>query len=101
MNVDFLWHGAHLMVHKQNFNHCSILDYIAIGVAESWLQRLFNAAVPTQSIVGSYLNYIDPYLQNWQTMYYRHHWNRLREIKTRWDPTGYFRFPQGIPSNIS
>ena len=30
-------------------------------------------------------------------MYYRHHWDRLREIKTRWDPTWYFRFPQGIP----
>jgi hypothetical protein len=72
-------------------------DYTAIDIAERWLQRLLNAAAPIQSIVGSYLNYIDPYLKDWQSMYYRHHWDRLREIKTKWDPTGYFRFPQGIP----
>ena len=39
-------------------------DYSGIDAAESWLQRLLNAAAPTQSIVGSYLNYIDPYLQD-------------------------------------
>ncbi|CAF1604696.1 unnamed protein product [Rotaria magnacalcarata] len=72
-------------------------DYAAINAAESWWQRLLNAAAPTQSIVGAYLNYIDPYMPNWQSMYYRNNWNRLREIKTIWDPTWYFRFPQGIP----
>jgi hypothetical protein len=72
-------------------------DYTAIAVAERWLQRLLNAAAPTQSIVGSYLNYIDPYMKDWQSMYYRHQWDQLREVKTKWDPTGYFRFPQGIP----
>ena len=72
------------------------VDYIAIHIATNWLQRLFNAAASSQSIVGSYVNYIDPYLKDWQKMYYRHHWNRLREIKIQWDPTDYFRFPQGI-----
>ncbi|CAF1060381.1 unnamed protein product [Didymodactylos carnosus] len=74
-------------------------DPLAIDVSERWLQRLRNAAAPTQSIVGAYLNYIDPYLPDWQTMYYRNHWERLREINTKWDPTWYFRFPQGIPPN--
>ncbi|CAF1113842.1 unnamed protein product [Rotaria sordida] len=74
-------------------------DSTAINIAESWLKRLMNAAAPTGSIVGGYLNYIDPYMDNWQQMYYREHWDRLREIKTVWDPTWYFRFPQGIPPN--
>lgn len=56
-----------------------------------------KAASRTGSMVGSYLNYIDPYLDNWQELYYRDHWDRLREIKSQWDPTWYFRFPQGIP----
>ena len=72
-------------------------DATAINVAESWLKRLTNAASPSKSIVGGYLNYIDPYLDNWQELYYRDHWDRLREINGVWDPTWYFRFPQGIP----
>ncbi|CAF1155179.1 unnamed protein product [Didymodactylos carnosus] len=72
-------------------------DPYAIEMSEKFLQKLIDAAAPTKSIVGAYLNYIDPYLPNWQTMYYRNHWDRLREIQTKWDPTWYFRFPQGIP----
>ena len=72
-------------------------DAMAINVAESWLKRLMKAASPSKSIVGGYLNYINPYLDNWQALYYRDHWQRLREINGVWDPTWYFRFPQGIP----
>jgi hypothetical protein len=72
-------------------------DPYAIEMGEKFLQKLIDAAAPTQSIVGSYINYIDPYLPDWETMYYRNHWDRLREITTKWDPTWYFRFPQGIP----
>ena len=74
-------------------------DAVAISIAESWFNRLFNAASHTGSIVGAYVNYIDPYLDNWQQLYYRNHWQRLKEIKTKWDPNWYFRFPQGIPPN--
>ena len=72
-------------------------DSTAISFTENWLKRVWTAALPTSSIVGAYLNYIDPYMENWQTLYYRQHWDRLREIKARWDPNWYFRFPQGIP----
>jgi hypothetical protein len=72
-------------------------DPYAIEMSEKFLQKLIDAAAPTQSIVGAYVNYIDPYLPNWEIMYYRNYWNRLREIKTKWDPNWYFRFPQGIP----
>lgn len=72
-------------------------DADAIEMSEKFLQRLIDAAAPTKSIVGAYINYIDPYLPNWETMYYRDYWDRLRQIATKWDPTWYFRFPQGIP----
>jgi len=72
-------------------------DPYAIEMSEKFLQKLIDAAAPTQSIVGAYVNYIDPYLPNWEIMYYRNYWDRLREIKTKWDPNWYFRFPQGIP----
>jgi hypothetical protein len=74
------------------------IDPYAIDMAEKFLQKLIDAAAPTQSIVGAYINYIDPYLRDWETMYYRNYWDRLREIKTKWDPTSYFRFSQSIPS---
>jgi hypothetical protein len=48
-------------------------DAMAINIAENWLKRLMNAASASKSIVGGYLNYIDPYLGNWQ---------RLREINS-------------------
>jgi hypothetical protein len=75
-------------------------DSTAIRVTEEWLNRLFDAARSTSSVVGAYLNYIDPYMDNWQTLYYRHHWDRLRDIVGRWDPGWYFRFPQGIPPRV-
>lgn len=74
-------------------------DAIAYDMAQKVLKKLFDAAAPTKSIPGAYLNYIDPYLPDWERMYYRDHWDRLREINTKWDPTWYFRFPQGIPPN--
>jgi hypothetical protein len=46
---------------------------------------------------GAYQNFVDPSLANWQQAYYGDNLFRLRRIKTRVDPSGAFRFPQGIP----
>lgn len=51
--------------------------------------------------LGSYINYIDPLLENWQQKYYRESYHRLLQIKSHWDPSGYFNFQQGIGSNFS
>ncbi|CAF3795536.1 unnamed protein product [Rotaria sp. Silwood1] len=72
-------------------------DPYARQMSEKFLEKLIDAAAPTKSIVGAYINHIDPYLRDWQTMYYRNNWDRLRDIQTKWDPTWYFRFPRGIP----
>ncbi len=68
-------------------------DPYAIEMGEKFLQKLIDAAAPTQNIVGAYINYINPYLLNWEIMHYRNNWDRLREIKKKWDPIWYFRFP--------
>jgi hypothetical protein len=47
---------------------------------------------------GSYLNYIDPLLQDWQQKYYRSSYPALMLVKQQWDPEGRFDFQQGIGS---
>ena len=47
---------------------------------------------------GSYLNYIDPLLTNWESKFYGKSYKRLLEIKKKWDPSGLFDFQQGIGS---
>ena len=47
---------------------------------------------------GSYINYIDPFLRNWQTAYYLDNYPRLLEIKKSVDPSNFFHFNQSIGS---
>jgi hypothetical protein len=47
---------------------------------------------------GSYVNYIDPLLLDWQNSYYRQQYDRLLKVKKHWDPKGQFDFQQGIGS---
>jgi FAD binding domain/Berberine and berberine like len=50
---------------------------------------------------GSYVNYIDPLLMDWQQNYYRDKYARLLKVKKYWDPKGRFNFQQGIGSSFS
>jgi hypothetical protein len=49
---------------------------------------------------GAYLNYIDPLLTDWKRKYYGNSLNRLKQLKQKWDPKGFFGFQQGIASNF-
>jgi hypothetical protein len=48
---------------------------------------------------GAYVNYIDPLLTDWKTMYYGSEYSRLLEIKQAVDTDNLFGFQQGIGSD--
>lgn len=45
---------------------------------------------------GAYVDYTDPDLVDWQQKYYGANYRRLQSVKAKWDPHGFFTFPQGI-----
>ena len=66
------------------------------AAATGWLQGLEDAFAPVTQ--GSYLNYIDPTLDDWQQAYYGANLSRLRQIKQQHDPDDVFHFAQSIPT---
>ena len=63
-----------------------------------WGFKFYQALEP--SFTGSYVNYIDPLLDNWQQKYYERNYKRLTEIKRRLDPKNFFHFQQSIGSKF-
>ncbi|KZT64703.1 Glucooligosaccharide oxidase [Daedalea quercina L-15889] len=67
-----------------------------------FVDGLYNSVTanePDAYKYGAYANYIDPLLtsEEWHRLYYGSNYDRLRQIKTKFDPTGVFTFPQSIP----
>lgn len=62
-----------------------------------WAYNFLEALRP--HFQGAYVNYIDPLLTDWKTMYYADKYCRLLEIKQAVDPDNIFGFQQGIGSN--
>ncbi|QNP74829.1 FAD-binding oxidoreductase [Streptomyces roseirectus] len=67
--------------------------------------RTGGAPVPDDSTDGCYVNYadsdmLDPRLNRsgvpWSTLYYKDNYDRLRRVKTHWDPHNFFRHRMSI-----
>jgi hypothetical protein len=61
----------------------------------TWLSNLHSVFAPVTQ--GSYQNYIDPTLADWEHAYYGANLPRLRLTKGRRDPDDLFHFAQSIP----
>jgi FAD/FMN-containing dehydrogenase len=61
----------------------------------NWLTSYHNSMRPYAS-GQAYQNYIDPSLTNWRQAYYGGNYDRLSQIKLKYDPHQVFNFPQAI-----
>ena len=61
-----------------------------------WLRDIDQAVRPHLS-GSSYQNYVDPELDDHLNSYHGANLPRLREVKSRYDPDNFLRFPQSIP----
>ncbi len=67
--------------------------------ARCWLARSWASARPWGS-GGVYPNFPDPDLKDWAHAYYGTNYDRLVRVKGRYDPGGFYRFRQSLPSHV-
>ena len=57
-----------------------------------------DGPVPDGRLDGCYVNYPDVDLPNWETLYYKENYPKLRQVKKKWDPLNIFNHAQSIES---
>lgn len=62
-----------------------------------WAQRVKDTLTPF-ALDGraTYINYIENPFDGWQAAYYGDNYDRLRRVKSRFDPENFFQFPMGV-----
>jgi hypothetical protein len=65
--------------------------------ARAWLSRSWALVHPWGS-GGVYPNFPDPDLDDWPLAYHGGNLERLVRVRERYDPDGFFRFPQSLAS---
>ncbi|MGR6971319.1 FAD-binding oxidoreductase [Streptomyces cynarae] len=65
------------------------------ATAQSWLDSA-HTSMRGYASGAAYQNYTDPTLSNWRKAYYGDAATRLAQLKHRYDPDGFFTFPQSL-----
>ncbi|MGI8666483.1 MAG: FAD-binding oxidoreductase [Jatrophihabitans sp.] len=106
------WGGAYNRVpveatafaHRQqlfSLKHALLLDFDATEQdqqrAADWVRRSWRSVHPWGS-GRVYPNFPDPELVDWERSYYGEHVDKLRRIRSDYDPAGVFNFSQSIPT---
>jgi Berberine and berberine like len=89
---------ATAFVHRDVMFGIQELAYFGSGgqrAALSWLRSTHDALRPFAT-GAAYQNYIDPTLARWRQAYYGANYDRLAEIKQRYDPERLFAFAQAV-----
>jgi FAD/FMN-containing dehydrogenase len=111
--LDFMpWGGAYnrvrpdatAFVHRQELfqlKHAVVVDPQAPArekqAAHRWVRRSW-ASVQPWGCGRVFQNFPDPELQDWAGAYYGPNYQRLVRVKARYDPAGFFRIPQSLPT---
>jgi len=83
---------------EYSFNWAPGVPQSVITQGDLWLAKLQQSLAPYSA--GSYVNYIDPTLANWQQAYYGANLPRLASVKKSVDPDDTFHFAQSIPVSL-
>jgi hypothetical protein len=76
-------------------------DYDPPGVAAAnlyWLDEFYDGIFGDMPPGQSYQNFPDPELKDWRRAYYGVNYHRLVGVKRKYDPAGFFSYPQAIGS---
>ena len=76
-------------------------DYDPPGVAAAnlhWLDQFYDDIFGSTPPGRSYQNFPDPTLTDWRRAYYGANYDRLVRVKQKYDPAGFFTYPQAIGS---
>ena len=91
--------GATAFVHRRELfsiqYYASIANAAGDASALTWL-RGFRAAMLPFTSGFAYQNYIDADLVDWERAYYGANYQRLRRVKSKYDPDDVFRLRQSI-----
>ena len=94
-------------VHRDKLYHLQIMGYFEAEAAragrQAAIEGFYNFLVDLGVVSGMYINYPNNYMlnkPNWGTLYYgQAGFQRLVQIKAKYDPTNRFRHPFSIPVN--
>ena len=63
-----------------------------------WLDKFYEEIFGKTPPEHSYQNFPDPTLRDWRRAYYGANYPRLVRVRQKYDPAGFFRYPQAIGS---